>query len=210
MITRRALIASVPLVLAISACTTAPSDTTIPSSSRTSAAHTSATAPSTTPSATPSTIIARGLKGSTVPPWAGSPTLQVAARFVLVASTPDARLDPTPIHAWRRAASEKVVCAPALAHQIQTQRDGGAGQWWHDTMLPNDGWVSITITNILGDEPQATGDPTTPQSKGPVAIDVIFTRDYHTTHGIQHDKQLHTWTLTVTDGKVTDFTPDGN
>lgn len=198
---RPALSATLAVLLLATGCSTQARTQPSPKQTSTTAASTPTLA-SSTPAKTPDK--ARGVDASPLPAWAGTAQAQLAARFTIAAATPDARLDTTPINAWRRTTD---YTTPALTSQIQHQRDGGAGSWWNQTMRPDDGWVSITITNILGDEPQAPGtnaqSPTTD-------VQVLFTRTYHTNSGTTRDTELHTWTITIDRHQVTDFTPDAN
>lgn len=206
---RRTLLASMALVVSLSACTTGKTSSSPapgPSSPAGSPASSSASTTSSPASAAATQTVARGASSSTIPSWATDPLAETAAQFIIIAATPDSRLDPEPTHAWRRATT---MCTKQLAQQIATQRDPYGGTWWQQ-LRQHDGWVAIVITNILGDQAQA---PEASSASPTASITVMFTRDYHRAAQLpQHDRQVHTWTLTLdtTTHRITDFTPDAN
>lgn len=178
--------------------------------------HDQATAPDTTPTTTAPTTTTTPTPHATDPDAARGPaasTLDLdttdlerrAAAFVIAAATPDSRLDTTPTAAWKRAST---WATPTLAHELATQKDTAADQWWRD-MSAHDGWVSIRVTNILDGHPQAPGaaDHTDDDT-----LDVIFLTTWHTTEN-GHDKTIddqhpHTWTLHLTGTRINEFDPD--
>ncbi len=158
--------------------------------------ETSETVPSTTSPAAKS----RGLEVSYLPHWIEKPEEELAAEFVRHANTPDSRLEEKPTQAWRRAS---VYCTPELREEIQNQKDKFGDKQWKE-LLANDGYISIEITNINGATQQAEGETT---AKSEITLEVMFRRIYHQNEKETHDQTINVWSVTINDGKVSEFQP---
>lgn len=151
--------------------------------------------PSATPTPHPSATQARGLDVSEVPDGLAADE-QVAARFVIVANTPDAAIDQTAGAAWSRAAA---LATGTLAAQLRTAPQPAGAGW--QTIRAKKGWVSVQVTNVLGSHPQAPGAP----SAAGTPIVVLFQQTYHTGSSVTRDTDTQQWNVTVTGGKVSHF-----
>jgi lipoprotein len=159
------------------------------------------TTPETSLSATSSAVMSRGLEESYLPHWIEKPEEELAANFVRYANTPDARLDEKPTQAWRRAS---MYCTPDLEKEIQNQKDKFGDEQWKK-LLANDGYISVEITNIDGAAQQAEGETT---EKSEITLEVMFRRIYHQNDKETHEQTINTWSVTVTDGKISEFQPE--
>lgn len=154
--------------------------------------------------------VARGVAESPIPEFANTPARRAAAEFVRAAATPDARLDTTPAEAWRRAAP---YAASELApHLTATDESGTVLGWWR-RLVETDGYVSIEISNITGDEPQAApppGSPTPTATPGEdLPLEVMFNRTAHAAGRVpSRGVQTQIWVVTVRDGLVVAFKPE--
>ncbi len=157
---------------------------------------------SATPSPTPEKQ-SRGMDGARLPAWIVTDQGLVAAEFVQIATSPDARLEERPTNAWRRATK---LCAPELAKEIQNQKDLYGPGWWQE-LYEHDGYVSVAITNIHGETPQSVGDPTLAPGED-AEFKVYFQRTYHRADRRPvKDLKYYVWDVTVKKGKVTEFNP---
>ena len=152
----------------------------------------------------------RGVADSPIPEAANNPNRLAAAEFVIAAATPDARLDPAPQHATTRATAH---VTPELAQQITTADTTADVPGWWRRLLTTDGYVSIEISNIVGDEPQAAPPPGSPEPTitpgQEVQLDVMFTRTSHAVgRAPRQGVKTHIWIVTVRDGLVVAFEPD--
>lgn len=155
--------------------------------------------------------VSRGAAESSIPEFATTPARRAAAEFVRAAATPDARLDTTPTEAWRRAAP---YATSELAPLLTEAKDSGTMPGWWRRLTETDGYISIEITNIAGDEPQAApppGSPTTPTAAPgeELPLEVMFTRTTHIPGRVPGlGGNTRTWVVMVRDGKVVNFKPD--
>ena len=156
--------------------------------------------------------VARGVAESPIPEFATTPARRAAAEFVRAAATPDARLDTTPADAWLRAAPH---ATSELAPHLTEAKDSGTMPGWWRRLVETDGYVSIEISNITGDEPQAappSGSPTptaTPDEDLP--LEVMFNRTAHAPgHVPSRGVQTQIWVVTVRDGLVVAFKPESS
>lgn len=163
-----------------------------------------------TSSVSSAVVVARGVAESPIPEFADSPARRAAAEFVRAAATPDARLDTSPADAWRRAAP---YATSELAPLLTEAKESGITPGWWRRLTETDGYISIEITNIAGDEPQAApppGSPTPTATSGEeLPLEVMFTRTAHVpgrVPGLGGDTR--TWVVMVRDGKVVNFKPD--
>lgn len=163
-----------------------------------------------TSSVSSAAAVARGVAESPIPEFANTPARRAAAEFVRAAATPDARLDATPAEAWRRAAP---YATSELAPLLTEAKESGITPGWWRRLTETDGYISIEITNIAGDEPQAApppGSPTPTATSGEeLPLEVMFTRTAHVpgrVPGLGGDTR--TWVVMVRDGKVVNFKPD--
>lgn len=152
----------------------------------------------------------RGVADSPIPEAANNPNRLAAAEFVIAAATPDARLDPAPQHATTRATAH---VTPELAQQITTADTTADVPGWWRRLLTTDGYVSIEISNIVGDEPQAAPPPGSPEPTitpgQEVQLEVMFTRTSHAVgRAPRQGVKTHIWVVTVRDGLVAAFEPD--
>ena len=152
-------------------------------------------------SVTSSAIGSRGLEESYLPHWIEKPEEELAANLVRHANTPDSRLDEKPTQAWRRAS---MYCTPELKKEIQNQKDKFGDEQWKE-LLANDGYISVEITNIDGATSQAEGETA---AKSGIILEVMFRRTYHQNGKKTHDQTINTWSVTVADGKVSEFQPE--
>lgn len=155
-------------------------------------------------------VASRGVAESPIPEFATTSGRRAAAEFVRAAATPDARLDATPAEAWRRAAP---YATSELAPLLTEAKESGTTPGWWRRLTETDGYISIEITNIAGDEPQAApppGSPTPTATSGEeLPLEVMFTRTAHVpgrVPGLGGDTR--TWVVMVRDGKVVNFKPD--
>lgn len=154
--------------------------------------------------------VARGVAESPIPEFATTPARRAAAEFVRAAATPDARLDTSPADAWRRAAP---YTASELAPLLTEAKDSGAMPGWWRRLVETDGYVSIEISNITGDEPQAApppGSPTPTAAPGEeLPLEVMFNRTAHAPGRVpSRGVQTQIWVVTVRDGLVVAFKPE--
>ena len=152
----------------------------------------------------------RGVADSPIPEAANNPNRLAAAEFVIAAATPDARLDPAPQHATTRATAH---AAPELAQQITTADTTADVPGWWRRLLTTDGYVSIEISNVTGDEPQAAPPPGSPEPTitpgQEVQLEVMFTRTFHAVGRVpSRGVKTHIWVVTVRDGLVVAFEAD--
>lgn len=157
--------------------------------------------PTPQPSEPPSQ--ARG-QNEPLPDWAASTAEQTAGRFVIIAASPDVRLDATPEDAWARAAA--TWGTPELHQEVTEQKPLQPSAWWADTMVPSDGWVKVTVSNIeSGEQPQAVG--ASPEEAG--QVEVIVTREFIRNGQTEPQAGTKTWTVQLTDdgGAVETFNP---
>lgn len=152
----------------------------------------------------------RGVADSPIPEAANNPNRLAAAEFVIAAATPDARLDSAPQHATTRATAH---AAPELAQQITTADTAADVPGWWRRLLTTDGYVSIKISNIVGDEPQAAPPPGSPEPTiapgQEVQLEVMFTRTFHAVGRVpSRGVKTHIWVVTVRDGLVVAFEAD--
>lgn len=154
-----------------------------------------------TSSVSSAVVVARGVAESPIPEFANTPARRAAAEFVRAAATPDARLDATPADAWRRAAP--YATSELVPHLTEAKESGTTPGWWR-RLTETDGYISIEITNIVGDEPQAApppGSPTPTATPGEeLPLEVMFNR---TGRG-----KTQIWVVTVRDGLVVAFKPE--
>lgn len=168
-----------------------------PAGSRTRAtlaASAEASSPSGTPGASAGTADARGVEISTVPDWITDADQQVAARFVILANTPDGQVDESAAAAWRRAAG---LATPELAADMRSGRVPMGGAFAQ--VKAKRGWMSVSIENVLGGA-QAPG-----ASAGPGPIPILFTQSVHVGDKVTRDQTVQEWDVTVTGGKVSNF-----
>lgn len=163
-----------------------------------------------TSSVSSAAAVARGVAESPIPEFADSPARRAAAEFVRAAATPDARLDATPADAWRRAAP---YATSELAPLLTAAEDSGAMPGWWRHLVETDGYVSIEISNITGDEPQAApppGSPTPTATPGEeLPLEVMFNRTAHAPGRVpSRGVQTQIWVVTVRDGLVVAFKPE--
>ena len=156
------------------------------------------------------TAVARGVAESPIPEFANSPARRAAAEFVRAAATPDTQLDTTPTEAWRRAAP---YAANELSPLLTPPEGTGTVPGWWRHLIESDGYVSIEISNVTGDEPQAPpppGSPTPTAAPGKeLPLEVMFTRTAHAPGRVlSQGLKTHVWVVTVRDGLVVAFKPD--
>lgn len=167
-------------------------------------AMTPSTRPEGAPTASPAgpSDVARGVMATKLPEFvSGTTPERIAFEFVRRAATPDARLDPTPTSSWARAG---FWCTPELASELKTQKNPAGGQWWTSSMRPNDGWVSLEVTNIEGQQAQAPGADS---AQGGDLI-VRFYELYHRADGtVERNMIVQEWNVTLAGGKVAAFVP---
>ena len=164
---------------------------------------TASAAPSltTSTSAHPQEQQSRGYHQSPLPSFLSTTTGHAAAEFVRIAATPDTRIDPTPTSTWQRASR---LLTPDLANEITTQKNQVGGSWW-TKLVEQDGYITIEITNVTGETPQAPYDPT-PESN---TLEVMYKRVLHHRTYKQQDEKLYVWTVSLDkNGKVATFTTD--
>lgn len=154
--------------------------------------------------------VARGVAESPIPEFANTPAQRAAAEFVRAAATPDARLDTTPAEAWRRAAP--YTTSELAPHLTVAEESGSMPGWWR-RLVETDGYVSIEISNITGDEPQAApppGSPTPTAAPGEeLPLEVIFNRTAHAAGRVpSRGVKTQIWVVTVRDGLVVAFKPE--
>lgn len=170
------------------------------------AAVSSTPTPSTPTSAHPQEQQSRGYQQSPLPDFLSTPWGHTAAEFVRIAATPDTRIDPTPTSTWQRAAR---LLTPELTDEVTTQKNFHGGSWWSE-LASQDGYITIEISNVLGETPQAQPDPDDPEPTPEEHIlEVVFTRTLHHRTYRQQDEKTYLWTITLNkDGQITDFTTD--
>ena len=153
--------------------------------------------------------VARGVAESPIPEFANTPARRAAAEFVRAAATPDARLDTTPAEAWRRAAP---YATSELAPLLTEAKESGTTPGWWRRLTETDGYISIEITNIVGDEPQAApppGSPTPTAAPGEeLPLEVMFNRTAHAAGRVPSRGKTQIWVVTVRDGLVVAFKPE--
>ena len=84
--------------------------------------------------------------------------------------------------------------------------------WWRH-LVETDGYVSIEISNITGDESQAApppGSPTPTAAPGEeLPVEVMFNRTAHAPGRVpSRGVQTQIWVVTVRDGLVVAFKPE--
>lgn len=163
------------------------STTTTPTPSKTPSA-------SKTPGPAVSVADARGVEVSTVPDWITDADQQLAARFVILANTPDGRVDESATSAWRRAAA---LATPKLAADMTSGRAPLGGEFAQ--VRAKKGWMSVSIDNVMGGA-QAPG-----ASAGSGPIPILFTQAIHVGNQVTRDQTVQEWDVTVTGGRVADF-----
>ena len=154
--------------------------------------------------------VARGVAESPIPEFANTPARRAAAEFVRTAATPDARLDTSPADAWLRAAP---YATSELAPHLTAAEDSGTMPGWWRHLVETDGYVSIEISNIVGDEPQAApppGSPTPTAAPGEeLPLEVMFNRTAHAPGRVpSRGAKTQIWVVTVRDGLVVAFKPE--
>jgi len=97
-----------------------------------------------------------------------------------------------------------MYCTPELKKEIQNQKDKFGDEQWKE-LLANDGYISVEITNIDGATSQAEGETA---AKSGIILEVMFRRTYHQNGKKTHDQTINTWSVTVADGKVSEFQPE--
>lgn len=140
------------------------------------------------------TAEARGAGISTIPDWITDADQQVAARFVILANTPDGQIDESATGAWARAAR---LATPKLAADMKSGRAPMGGDFAQ--VKAKKGWMSVSIQNVLGGA-QAPG-----ASAGTGPIPILFTQSTHIGDTVTRDQTVQEWDVTVTGGKVADF-----
>lgn len=188
-------IPTLTIALALVACTPQQA----PEAPLTAASATSSATTST--SAHPQEQQSRGYQQSPLPDFLITPWGNTAAEFVRIAATPDTRIDPTPTSTWQRASR---LLTPELANEVTTQKNTIGGSWWTE-LVKQDGYITIEITNVTGETPQAPYDPT-PEEK---ILEVMYTRVLHHRTYEQQDEKLYVWTVALDkNGKIATFTTD--
>lgn len=136
---------------------------------------------------------ARG-QNDALPAWAETTAEKTAGRFVVTAATPDTRIDERPEDAWGRAVD--TWGTDELRRQLDEQKPLTAPHWWTDTMVPHDGWVQITLTNInSGEQPQAVGE----EPQAATDVTVTYTRTHIRDGQAEPQPGTRTWTVSLTD-----------
>lgn len=147
-------------------------------------------------------LVSRGVSKSPNPDWSVTPDEQIAVDFIRAASTPDTRLDQLPKDAWTRATdytTKDFVPQPP-------EEDGNESKlgWWR-RLKETDGFISVEITNIIGDQPQAAPDPNSPPPTDVAKLEVRFHRILNTADGKRTpDLKPRIWAVTIRDGKISD------
>jgi hypothetical protein len=134
-----------------------------------------------------------------------SQTARIAATFVSTANSPDSRTDHTPGDAWRRAAP---LATPKLAARLATPHRGSGGGMSWSTLAAHDGWVSVSIINVDGDGDQDAAPTATASRSADGVYAVTFQLVNHTGDSSTTDPITHEWDVTMTHGRVSDFTEE--
>lgn len=148
--------------------------------------------------------VSRGFEATVIPSWVRVGVARRAAEFVAVAATPDVRVDEQSGDAWRRASS---MMAPELVAELEEDSALGSFRGW-GWLQRLDGYVSVEISNVIGDEPQAAPGPEEPAS--PIAdadgveVEVVFSRVIHADRqpDVRESSEPLVWQVRVVDDRV--------
>ena len=141
-------------------------------------------------------------------PTAGTSSVSSAAAVARgVAESPIPEFANTPA---RRAAP--YATSELAPHLTAVEESGSMPGWWR-RLTETDGYVSIEISNITGDEPQAApppGSPTPTAAPGEeLPLEVMFNRTAVAAGRVpSRGVKTQIWVVTVRDGLVVAFKPE--
>lgn len=189
--THRILVPLLTAALFVTGCGHHDADTTDEDPETPTPSVSSSPTPTPTPSAIPRVKKARprGLDKATYPvknPASMSVPDKVMARFVVMANSPDTRVDNAPEDRWRAALN---VCTKdsTVLGDLDSARGVSTQEWWNDARR-HDGWVSVNISHIVAEEAQSPDD----EAPGNVWR-VMFTTTLHRDDGTITEKDPHIW-----------------